>query len=209
MVSQAADVDEHHVDDVLAVALLDGEPWQLGRDALSLSRAQGDDADEPHDQADQRPDDDPTDAMDRGVALGDLGRQPAQHEDEHHDRDRLDEGLGQREVGSAVQGEQRDEPEAGHADEQHGGHALLRPGGRDRRDRHDERDGHLSGIVPQPDLARPGAPEEGDRAEGQDEDHEDGATGTGRARRAGRTGDASRRAGRCRCTPPSSPSRSR
>ena len=163
-----ADVDEHHVDDVLAVRL-DGERGEPLGDRRLDPGAERDEADDAHHDAGERADDAARDLVHGRVALRDLPGEASQHEHEHHEHDRLDERLREGEVGCARHAEQQHEPVAGDADEEHRGHALAHRGRGDGRDAHDECEERLRRVVPEPDAVGPRGVHDGCRAEAADE----------------------------------------
>ena len=147
---EAAEVDEHDVDDVAAAAL-GQRPVEVGL----RRRRRG--ARLPGDEHAPRPRRSPTASGDReraracerrGGRRGEAARQPAQHEDEQHERQRLDEELRQREVRAALQHEQHRDAVADGAEQQDGGEPAVRAGGRDRGDGDDDRDDRLQRAVP-------------------------------------------------------------
>lgn len=97
-----ADVDEGDVDDVLTVADLVGELREVDRGGFGHPHARGDEDDDHHRHPHGGADDRPPGGGEPAGALADPGGQAAQDEDEDDDRDRLDEHLGQGEVGAPM-----------------------------------------------------------------------------------------------------------
>ena len=169
-----ADVDERDVDDVLAVAELVGLRGEPGRHGLGAAAAGRDERDRADGRADGHTERDAPRARGRVRVAGELRRQPAQREDEDDERHRLDEHLGDGEVGRAVQDEEQRDAVAGGADEHDRGESAARDehehGGRDDDD---PDDGLRRGCPRAGPSGQRAADDAADTGQG-DEDDEDG-----------------------------------
>src|SRR5690606_7359423 len=176
------DVHEGDVDDVAAVAVLVRLLGEVDGDR-HVDAGAGRDHRQP---AGHEPDD----GAERGAppaggherAVGEVGGQPAQDEDEHDERDRLDEHLRQGEVGRAVELVEQRHPVAGDAEQQHGLEPAAGTGGEEGGDGDDGDDGCLDPAVPHPHVVREGGERErGATAEGDRGDEDGGQVGGQRA----------------------------
>ena len=115
---------------------------------------------------------------------GEPAGHPAQDEHERDQRQRLDEELGQREIGGTVDDEQPADAVADHPDQQHRGEPAAHPHQGERRERHQHGQGQLQRRVVD-GLVRPRAADQHGRAgQGDDGDEDDGEVGRDRARPA-------------------------
>ena len=128
------DVDQDHVDDVVAAAERDRRSGKSAETGVAVPRADGDERHARRDDPDRDAERDPADPAGADGPLRDLVGQPAQHQHEHHDRHGLDQELGQRQVRRAVQDEQHGDAVAGDADQHHRGQPAQRPHRGDGRD---------------------------------------------------------------------------
>ena len=117
-----------------------------------MARLAGDDVEGEHHDGDGDRDDDTDAAGAHGGATLEAVGQLAQHEHEQHRRQRLDGGLGEGEVGGALDDEQGGHPVADGRQEQHGGESTARRGRQQRTA--DEHDGDRDLRRP-PDEGRP------------------------------------------------------
>ena len=150
-----------------------GNPADTG---LGGAAPRGDERDGPDGGADGDTERDAPRARRRVRVTGELRRQPAQREDEDDERHRLDEHLGDREVGRAVEDEEQRDAVAGRADE----HDRREPASGDEHEHRGRDDDDArrrpargcpraapSGIVPRVTAARPGQGDEDDEDAGE------------------------------------------
>ena len=103
----------------------------------------GDDGEGEHGERDGDGDDDADAAGERAGAAFEAIGQLAQHEHEQHGRQRLDRGLGERQIGRTLDDEQGGHAVADGREEQHGGEAAADDGGQQRPADQDDGDRDL------------------------------------------------------------------
>ena len=144
-----AHVDECDIDDVLAVAELVGEFVPPVADRGGGARTAGHQRHERHGGADEQRHQHPPPAGRAQRTVGEVARQFADDQHEDDEADRLDEHLGEREVGCARHHEHQREAVTGDAGEQHRAQPSAGGGGEEGRPHHDDRDRDLHPVVEQ------------------------------------------------------------
>ncbi len=147
-----ADVDQDDVDDVVAAAVLDGQLGQRRRDRLGGPRRGAEQQEPGHRDADTQAQGHPQVPATGQRPVGEVLRQPAQREHRDHDREGLDQHLGQRQVGGALDQEEQRGAEAGDTGQQDRAEPAPGAGRHHRRDHDHHADRRLHRGLPGGDV---------------------------------------------------------
>ena len=169
-----ADVDQDDVHRVRAVSAVVGRIGQQRGDRDGVAGSHGERRDRRHRRTHrhrQRRPRQPQSLDRRGAGLG---WQCPQHQHEHHQQDRLDQELRQRQIRGAVQREHHTCAVAGQADQQHHGQPVAGDGRAQRRGDDQHADHRLQGRIPGAELDAVACPPRQHRQRQQHQRRHDG-----------------------------------